>query len=685
MILFLIPIGLILTISFAQAQEPKTPEPVVLNPINVTATRSEKQVSEIPNAITHHERGKQQDYQPGSTLDEFARGTPGVFFQNQFNFSQDMRISIRGFGARSPFGVRGIHMRVDGIPQTLPDGQTQLDSIDPSLISSMEIMRGPSASLYGNASGGMINMTTRGAPREKLALSPRQVFGQYGYFKSELFAGGRQENYDYTLFGSHMQQRGWRAHSNVQNFFTQAKMNFNTGDDSDLMVVFRKFYSPESKDPGGLTRDQVRSNRQQAAPRNVQFNAGEEVSQEQMAIRYRKRPSANQELTVTAHMLHRDFQNRLPFTGGGQVQFDRWVGGLAVQFVHNHTLLNRPNRLLLGVDYGIQNDDRQRFNNNSGVRGALSLNQIERVQSVGPFVRNEWRMLDKLDVVVGGRWDWLRYHVKDTFRTDGNQSGARTVSQASGTAGLVYHLNEQQQIYTNVASIFEAPTTTELLNNPTGTGGFNAGLKPQTSLSKELGLRGNYVGFQYETAIFHIHSWDEITPFELSSSPGRSFFRNTGKSRRIGVETRLATPEWKGLRGEVSYTYSNFEFEKFVVNDTNLKGNAFPGIPTHRWEGLLRYAHASGLFSQFHVQRVDSFYVNDTNTASNNAYNLGQLLFGWEKKYNWITGSLFVGINNLFNEQYNANTRINAAFGRYFEPGAPINVFGGLSIRIVPF
>ena len=286
---------------------------------------------------------------------------------------------------------------------------------------------------------------------------------------------------------------------------------------------------------------------------------------------------------------------------------------------------------------------------------------------------------------MGGRWDWLHYQVSDAFKTDGNLSASRTLSQGSGTVGFVYHLNNQQQIYTNVASVFEAPTTTELLNNPAGIGGFNPNLNAQTSLSKELGFRGNSAGFQYETAVFHISSRNEISPFELSTSPGRAFFRNTGKSRRIGVETRLASPEWKGLRGEVSYTYSDFEFQKFIVDNNDLQGNAFPGVPTHRWEGLLRYAHPSGVFGQMHVQRVGTFYVNNTNTASNNAYNLGQLLVGWQKKHQWIEGSLFLGINNLFDAKYNSNTRINAAFGRYFEPGAPMNFFGGLRLRIVPF
>ena len=194
--------------SSALAQNQSTTKSIVLDPINVTATRSERSPMQIPNSITQFNRTTLQEYQPGATLDEFARNTPGVFFQNQFNFAQDLRIAIRGFGARSPFGVRGIQMRVDGIPQTLPDGQTQLDSIDPALIQRMDIVRGPSAALYGNASGGLIDITTREAPYKKLVIVPRQVFGQYGYLKSEMFMGGRNGNFSYTLFGSHMQQEG---------------------------------------------------------------------------------------------------------------------------------------------------------------------------------------------------------------------------------------------------------------------------------------------------------------------------------------------------------------------------------------------------------------------------------------------------------------------------------------------
>ena len=677
-------IGLFLTVTIAEAQQTNSSGAVVFDPITVTATRTEKLPEQIPNAITSIKRSEYTDHQPGATLDEFAQGTPGVFFQNQYNFTQDLRIAIRGFGARSPFGVRGIQLRVDDIPQTLPDGQTQLDAVDPALIERMDIVRGPSASLFGNASGGMISITTR-SPREKFELSPRLVFGQYGFLKSELYAGRRMEHFDYGLFGSYLQQNGWRTHSSMENWFSQVKLNFQTSPDSDWMVMFHKFYSPDSKDPGALTLAEVKDNPRQASANNRLYNASEAISQEQFAIRYRKSLTANQTLTFVAHTLHRDFQNLLPFTNGGQVEFDRWTGGLTTQFTSDHTLFERANRLLMGVDYAIQNDDRQRFNNHFGVRGAMNLDQVERVQNIGPFFRNEWRVTNSLDWVVGGRWDWLHYRVKDAYLVDNDQSGKQTLSQASGTTGLVYHLHDKHQIFTHIASVFEAPTTTELINNPAGIGGFNRNLKAQTSLSKEIGLRGKPGGFEYEATFFHIHTRNEITPFELLDAPGRAFFRNAGKSRRLGVETRLATPVWNGFRGEIAYTFSDFEFERYIVDDIDLRGNAFPGLPRHRWEGRVRYTHPTGVFGQLHVHRVGEFFVNDINTATNDAYTLGQLLLGWEKKYSAFEGSIFFGINNLFDERYNANTRINAAFGRYFEPGPPLNVFGGARVRLVTF
>ena len=222
-----------------------------------------------------------------------------------------------------------------------------------------------------------------------------------------------------------------------------------------------------------------------------------------------------------------------------------------------------------------------------------------------------------------------------------------------------------------------------MINNPSGTGGFNPNLKPQTSYSLELGLKGN-PGIEYELALFYIRTEDEITPFELAAFPGRTFFRNSGTSERKGVEAWLRWRPHKNWQGTVSYTYSDFEFQEFVVSGMDFEGNRLPGIPVHRAVGQIDYRHPEGWFGSMRVEQVSRFYVNNENTAENSAYTRARLKLGMEKKWGSIRGSLFLGINNLFDVSYNANTRINAAGGRYFEPAPPINLFAGISLSWSP-
>jgi iron complex outermembrane receptor protein len=269
--------------------------------------------------------------------------------------------------------------------------------------------------------------------------------------------------------------------------------------------------------------------------------------------------------------------------------------------------------------------------------------------------------------------------VDDAFLADGDQSGTQTLTQGSGTLGVLYHLAQEHSIYLNGSTVFETPTTTELINNPSGGGGFNPNLKPQTSYSVELGLKGN-PGIEYELALFYIRTIDEITPFEQPAFPGRTFFRNSGTSERKGVEARLRWRPHKKWQGTVSYTYSDFEFKDFVVGGMNFKGNRLPGIPVHRAVGQIEYRHPQGLFGSILAEQVSRFYVNNENTAENPSYTITQLKLGMEKQWSSIRGSIFLGMNNLLDKSYNANTRINAVGARYFEPAPPFNLFAGISL-----
>lgn len=657
----------------------------VFQPINVTATRSRKTVADIPGAVSRIDRPGIRKFKPTLTLNESLAEVPGVFSQNPFNFAQDLRLAIRGFGARSPFGVRGIKILVDGVPETLPDGQTQVDSLDPGIIDHIEIIRGPSSSLYGNASGGVLAIATEDGPESGWQISPRLIFGQFGLAKEQVKVAGAQNNFRYRLYASHLKLNGFREHSETENTLFRAKFRVASDSRSDWTLSFSHLDSPTAMDPGALTREQAASNPAQANARNLLFAAGEKVEQQNAGVRYRRSVSAHHALTVAAHLIRRAFSNKLPFVSGGIVEFDRIAPGVGVKSVYNGNIFGRRNRFISGVDTQYQRDDRQRFNNDRGAKKEMVLNQLEEVLGLGFYLRDELHLTEQVELVGGVRYDRLHFRVGDRLREDGDQSGSRTLSQATGTAGAVYHWNDSLHLYANMATVFETPTTTELINNPTGVGGFNPDLNSQESVSYEVGAKGALrQNMRYELALFFMTSDDEIVPFELPESPRRAFFRNAGKSERKGAELSIKFRPVPEVEGAVSYAYSNFRFTEFAVGAADFGGNTIPGIPENRVYGSLSYSHPAGLFAEGNVQRVGGFFVDNENLHQNSAYTLANLRMGWKKKIRSFRGSVFLGLNNLLNETYNANTRINAANGRFFEPGPPFNVYGGIALVYSP-
>lgn len=666
--------------AFAQTSDEKHYE--ILDPLEISATRSSRKAVDIPAAVDVVEREEIQLFQSAVTFDEALTPIPGLFFQNQQNFAQDLRISMRGFGARSPFGVRGVKILLDEIPLTLPDGLTQVDILDPGIIDRIEVLRGPSSSLYGNASGGVISVFTEGEPDTKFDAELRTLAGHYGLHKSHLKFGGLFGNGYYRFFASHLKLDGYRDHSATENFSFLGKIVYPTESDSEWMVTLGKLHSPYAEDPGGLTLTETAIEPQQASPRNLLFSAGEEVDQEIMGARYKKSFDSRNHLTLAMHLGHRDFSNRLPFRDGGIVEFERWAPGLTWKFINNGKALNLNNHFIVGVDFQYQRDDRQRFNNIFGSKGAKILDRIETVRSVGPFLRNELSLNPNIELVGGVRFDNIRFGLEDHFLADGDQSGSITLSAWSGTAGAVWHLNSTHHLYANFATAFETPTSTELINHPTGGPGFNTDLKAQNSLNYEIGAKG-VGGFGYQVSLFYILSKDEIVPFEIAAFPGRSFFRNAGESVRKGFEAALNYSPAKHLETRLSYTYSDFKFTEFVAEGRDLAGNDIPGIPTHRFFASLDYKHPQGWFSRFNLQHVGSFFVDDQNSLKSNSYTLADLFLGYEGKAGLYRWTAFIGFKNLLNETYNSNIRINAFGGRFFEPGPPFNIFAGVTLAFV--
>ncbi|RMF90219.1 MAG: TonB-dependent receptor [Nitrospinota bacterium] len=662
-----------------QPGEEQAEEAIKLQPNIVTAPRVAKPLLEVPAAVGAVEK---EDIQLGRQqlgLDESLVKIPGLFFQNRFNFAQDLRIAIRGFGARAAFGIRGVKILVDGIPETLPDGQAQVDNIDLGSAERIEVIRGPTSSLYGNASGGVISIITEEGPEEPF-VETRLSWGEFRFQKYQLKTGGQHGPLNYLVNLSRLDMEGFREHSGTENVLVNSKLRLDIDETSTVTALINFAHAPIADDPGALTREQAEADPRQARDRNVQFDAGEDITQGRFGLVYQKRFGQSHELSANAYYVFRDFANKLPFQGGGSVDFDRFVVGGGMKYIYTTQIWGRRNRLTLGIDLELQNDDRRRFDNNNGQLGDLVFNQEEEVSSIGPFIQDEFRLLKNLELTVGVRYDRVRFSVEDFFLSDGDDSGARTLDKFSPMIGLLYTFSPALHIYGNVSTSFETPTTTEFAN-PSGRGGFNPDLEPQKATNYEIGVKGNWRGrWSYELALFTVRVEDELIPFELPDNPGRTFFRNAGKSTRNGVELGLKAELWKGLTASVAYTFSDFFFEEFRTEDGVFDDNEIPGIPKHQLHGEIAYFHPSGLYGIWDILFVDKFFADNANTVQNDAYTIANLRLGYVGQFgNWEV-SPFLGLNNLFDDQYNANVRLNAFGGRFFEPGPDFNVYGGLSL-----
>ncbi|MGH7790728.1 MAG: TonB-dependent receptor family protein, partial [Thermodesulfobacteriota bacterium] len=429
-----------------------------------------------------------------------------------------------------------IKILVDGIPLTLPDGQSQIDSIDLGSAKRIEVIRGPVSALYGNASGGVISITTEEGPEEPF-IGARTVLGSFGLQKYQAKAGGQIKDINYLLNLSRLHLDGFRDNSETENVLFNSKLRYTINENSDLTFLLTYLDAPVAQDPGALTREELEQDRRQAAPANLLRDAGESVKDGRSGIVYRNYFSQNHEVNLSIYGSVRDFNQRLPF---GIVSFDRLLLGGGAKYVWDGSLWRRANRLIAGIDVEYQNDDRENYDYaDEKEKGQLTLDQKEEVINIGVFMQNEFQILDNLELTLGVRYDYIHFSVDDFFTTedDPNDSGSVTFNELSPKVGVLYSPLSFLNIYGNFATSFETPTTTELANRPSGEGGFNPNLKPQKAIGYEAGLKGFiWNRLTYDLAVFYADVKDELIPFQIPEVQGREFFRNAGKSRHYGLE-----------------------------------------------------------------------------------------------------------------------------------------------------
>ena len=680
-------------------QTPDTTKPFTLPPTTVSVTRAELPLTKVPLSIQSIDRQQISRARPTWGLDEALASVPGVFVANRYNFSQDQRISIRGFGARSAFAVRGIKILVDGIPQTLPDGQGQLTNLELGEVDRIEVLRGSSSALFGNASGGVISIWTNPQDVQQAREEARFVAGRFDqrsgrtWNKWQSTTGIRVGGGSAQVTVSRLDYAGERDHSAADQRVLNARLSLPLAAGWSLAVVTAVGDNPRADNPGSLTAAELRANRDTVPLLNHNRDAGKAVTQIQSGATVRRTMTNGGEAAVTIFGLKRNLKNPITTT---YIDLGRIDYGARASVTYPLPLGSLAHRLTAGFDFQRQRDDRKNFNyfNTPGDSAkpdtVRSLDQLEHVTEVGPFVQSALELSPTTTLTAGLRYDWVTFGVIDHLITttplNPDDSGERRMHALSGSLGIATNPSKSLTVYGNIGSSFETPTTTELANSPAGTGGFSNVLAPQQAWNYEVGARGAFGRLVYSVAVFQADVREALIPYEINAP--RFYYRNAGSSRNRGVELGGDLSVTPGVRLNLAWTYSDYRYRHYTFTTGGgtvvhtLDGRALPGIPQH-WLNLGASAQPAalrGVWAEVQQSYSSGYLVSDTLSTRTSPWWATNVRFGWEGKAGRMRLAPFLGINNAFNHLYVSSIVINAARDRFYEPAPGRNVYVGLSV-----
>lgn len=686
--------------------EDLTQDVTVLPTLHVEATRTDTTYLQTPASVFRID-APQVDTSSQVNLTEVVKGIPSLQLRNRENYAQDLQLSMRGFGARSTFGVRGIRLYVDGIPATMPDGQGQTSNIDLSSLDHVEVLTGPFSSLYGNSSGGTILTSTKeGQGKDSIELS--YSGGSHDKSRAGLVLQGGAKGANepsYVISSSYFDTDGYREHSGAEKVLNNAKLSWNFDDGSKINWV-TNYVKIHADDPQGLTRDQWNANPKQQVPFLKQFNVRKDIEQTQMGVTWSKPINDKNELYAMAYLGNRQvtqYQSipkgevkleegkpiysgqASPKHAGGVIDFERNYYGADFRWTGKELLPNTT--LSVGVALDIMDEERKGFenfnvNNVYGVKGNLRRDEDNTLWNIDPYLQASWQFLPTWRLDTGVRYSNVHYKSKDNYLSNGDDSGKTDYSKVLPSAALSWQILPELMAYVSYAKGFETPTFTEMAYRPDGESGFNFDLTASTSDTYETGLKSQNRLGDFTLAVFQTKTKDDIV--SAGNSNGRSTFRNADKTLREGVEFAWNKKLWRDLTATASYTYLDATFDADIPGLGSIaqipSGNAIPGIAKNQAYASLAWQPSHGLYGGVDVQYMDKVYVNDTNSDAAPSYSVTSANVG----YAWVMGdwkvNSFARVDNLFDKNYAGSVIVNDGNGRYFEPADGRNWSAGLRV-----
>ena len=665
----------------------------------VTAAPTTVSELDTPAAVSVVNGDEMRQAAPRVNLSESLGAVPGLQVQNRQNYAQDLQLSIRGFGSRSTYGVRGLRIYVDGIPATMPDGQGQTSNIDIGSVDTIEVLRGPFSALYGNSSGGVINLTSQTGtqPPTVEASSYYGSFGTWHYGMKATGAvgdGSHAGDVDYTVSTNRFTTHGYRDHSGARKNLANARLGVRINDVSKLTLLLNSV-DIKANDAGGLTADEWRDNPRQS-PRGDQYNTRKNTRQTQAGLRYERQLSAQDDLSVMMYAGEREttqFQSiprapqLKPSHAGGVIDLTRHYQGIDTRLTHRGELLV-PVTLTAGLDYENMSERRKGYENfvmvngapQYGEQGALRRNERNLMWNVDPYLQTQWQLTDKLSLDAGVRYSSVWFDSNDYYITPGNgdDSGDASYHKWLPAGSLKYALTDAWNVYLSAGRGFETPTINELSYRSDNQSGLNFGLKPSTNDTVEIGSKTRIGNGLFTAALFQTNTDNEIVVD--SSSGGRTSYKNAGKTRRQGMELGLDQQFGESWRLKAAWTWLDATYRTNVCDDASCNGNRIPGIARNMGYASFGYQPEQGWYAGSDIRYMSDIMANDENTAKAPSWTVVGLTTGYKWSYGRMDMDLFGRINNLFDREYVGSVIVNESNGRYYEPAPGRNYGIGLNL-----
>ena len=679
----------------------------ILEDVVTTSNRFEQKSFDAPASLQAVSREVIEDAGPQVNMSESLNRIPGVVALNRQNYAQDLQISIRGFGARTQFGVRGVRIIADGIPATIPDGQGQSATVSLTSTDRIEVLRGPLAQLYGNAAGGVIQTFTREAPdRPELLIQGHT--GSFGTNRTDWQYAEKKGKFGLVADYSTFKTDGFRQNSQAERNQFNGKLTYQHNDQTRIDVIANVFDMPYGNDPAGLNQARAMSTPEMSTRTQNQ----------------RKIIKQNQIGTVLTHAIDgvskvsgRIYGGKREMTHFSNVQttpgipttatwngLDRDYYGLGLSYSSKSTIAGKDTLWVTGFDFDKSTEINQTGNsttNNAGKNGVLNRNEDRLAQNTDFYAQANVLLNEKWSILGGAR----STNVKLASAGLGGYTsapigslGEATFNAVNPVLGVTYHVTERMNIYANYGRGLETPTLAEMSYDLSLANTFNTSLRASRSNHYETGLKwlpNNRS--RVDLAFYYVKTSNEI--ITAKSDGVTAFTNNPGGTTRKGLELAYQNQFASSMKFNLTGTLIDAEFNDAFMYTTTTggvtttsnvnSGNKIPGIPNGmaysnlQWSSTdfhrNKYRQVMGTLATFEFVAAGANHSRDTNLENLKAggYSMYNLRLAHRVDVSSMTFTAYGQLNNLTDKKYIGSVIVgnNAPF----EPSPGRNWMVGLN------